>query len=425
VKNIVSIPSSWEEMQLKACKPLWEDKYNICFRGGEYEDNTHTLSLSGFIKEITEFNRENRIDGIISSSDYPGCLLASLLAEKLNLPGPLLKSLILCSHKYYSREIQKQVIPEATPAFALIDPENLSASVSPVAYPFFLKPVKSVFSLLARPVNSFAEMNSFLASAPVRSFMDNYISVFNEMLAIFPDLQLNGSNFMAEEIMTGGQVTVEGYVFEHQVEIIGITDSIMYPGTISFQRFEYPSSYPPEVQVEMENLARKIIGSIGFNNGVFNIEMFYNDKTGKISIIEINPRMCGQFADLMEKVNGTNTFEILLAMAVGEKPVVKKYSGKFKVAASFVLRLFENKIAIKVPEPQQIEQARQKFPGFLFKSLVKKGEQLAGSELPGMKKNDCESYRYAVFNMGGENWASLYRDFEEAKKMLAFEFADL
>lgn len=126
---------------------------------------------------------------------------------------------------------------------------------------------------------------------------------------------MDGGYLIAEEPLGGVQVTVEGCVFHGEVEIIGITDSVMYPGTISFERFEYPSVLPEPVQRRMEELASRFVRLIGYDDGLFNIEMFYDATSDTIHFIEINPRMCPQFADLMEKVNGVNTYAIALAIA--------------------------------------------------------------------------------------------------------------
>ena len=58
------------------------------------------------------------LDGVIGTGDYPACMLAALVAERLGLPGPSPAQIVLHSHKLYSREIQKRLVPEATPAFA-------------------------------------------------------------------------------------------------------------------------------------------------------------------------------------------------------------------------------------------------------------------------------------------------------------------
>ena len=47
------------------------------------------------------------------------------------------------------------------------------------------------------------------------------------------------------------QVTVEGYAFGGEVDILGVVDSIFFPGTLAFSRFDYPSALPEGVQERM------------------------------------------------------------------------------------------------------------------------------------------------------------------------------
>ena len=64
---------------------------------------------------------DDRIDGVVGTGDYPGCMLAAQVARDLALPGPDPRAVVLLSHKFYSREIQRSVVREATPAFEAID----------------------------------------------------------------------------------------------------------------------------------------------------------------------------------------------------------------------------------------------------------------------------------------------------------------
>jgi hypothetical protein len=50
---------------------------------------------------------------------------------------------------------------------------------------------------------------------------------------------------ICEEIVPGRQVTANGFARAGQVTMLGTVDSVMYPGTDQFQRFQYPSSLPP------------------------------------------------------------------------------------------------------------------------------------------------------------------------------------
>ncbi|CAN5439917.1 hypothetical protein BH20ACI3_BH20ACI3_19300 [soil metagenome] len=68
-----------------------------------------------------------------------------------------------------------------------------------------------------------------------------------------------GTKFLlVEELLEGLQATLEGYVYQGEIHLMGIVDSVMFPNTIAFKRFEYPSSLPESVQSRMFSLARKL-----------------------------------------------------------------------------------------------------------------------------------------------------------------------
>ena len=71
--------------------------------------------------------------------------------------------------------------------------------------------------------------------------------------------------------------TVEGYVHAGRVTIVGVTDSVMYEGTLSFERFEYPSRLPAGRVAEVSGLAARLPGAFAFDNGFFNAEFVVPD----------------------------------------------------------------------------------------------------------------------------------------------------
>jgi hypothetical protein len=155
---------------------------------------------------------------------------------------------------------------------------------------------------------------------------------------------------------------------------------------------------------------------IGFNGGLFNIEMFYNAELNTIHIIEINPRMSSQFADLIEKVNGQNTYEIQVALALGEPPTVLRNEGKDTIAASFVLRTFHDKTIQHFPSQDEVNLITQQYPDARIEIYGKEGMRLS-HEL-----NDMESYRYGIINLGGKDKNDLFQKFNEVKQHLQFAF---
>ncbi len=122
---------------------------------------------------------------------------------------------------------------------------------------------------------------------------------------------------------------MEGYATGDAVEILGIVDSVRHPGTRSFVRFDYPSSLSRRVQARMREVAIEVAQWLGLKHTLFNIEMMYDSRRDRVFIVEVNPRMCGQFADLYEKVDGRSGYDVALALAVGERPPEKRPTRTF------------------------------------------------------------------------------------------------
>ena len=81
----------------------------------------------------------------------------------------------------------------------------------------------------------------------------------------------------------------------------------------------------------MADIAKRLMSGLGFDNFMFNIEMMYDARDDRIAVIEINPRMASQFADLYEKVDGTNAYEVLLDLGIGVGP--RRNGGKANIAS--------------------------------------------------------------------------------------------
>lgn len=371
-----------------------------------------TLNISQIIDQLCQEVDHTNINGVLSSEDYAGCIIASVLAHKWNLPGPTPISILTCQHKYYSRIAQQESVPDATPRFALIDTQRLPTDLT-FSYPIFVKPVKSYFSMYAQQINSPQELAHYAPQLmPNQQFRDP----FNQCLAQLCPFTINADYLLAEELLEGQQVTLEGYIQNKQVGIIGVVDSIMHPGTISFLRFEYPSQLSAKVQDRMATIATKYVAHIGLDNTLFNMEFMYNPADDTVKIIEVNSRMALQFCDLYEKVNGINSYSIALAIATGAKPEVKKDNAPHNVAASFVMRVFNDAIVSKVPTAEEIESVKEKFPDTRIKIYVRQGRKLSNAI------QDGKSFRYATINLGGSNWDDLYKKYEQCREKLTFVF---
>lgn len=236
------------------------------------------------------------------------------------------------------------------------------------------------------------------------------------MLNDHANLSNDANFFVAEELIDGVQVTVDGFICNDQVTICGVVDSVMFPGTSIFERFEYPSKLPVIVQQRMTAITEKLIKGIGFRNAQFNVELFYNESADSLHIIEINPRLSYQFGDLYENVDGTNTYQILLDQALGKLPQFVNGNGQFNCTASFVLRTFEGKELQAVPKAEHINDFNRRYSESNIKVYGKVGNKLSD------EMRAIGSYRYGIVNVGAHSLLDLFSIYEDVLDSLPFSF---
>lgn len=394
-------------------KKIFQDKFDFFIE----EIKTEPKDIEIFINYILKKYSKKNLVGVLGTHDGPESLVSAILSKELGLHNMEPLKALVCEHKYYSRVAQQKIEPTTVPNFQLIPSKNITKNEIHLSYPFFVKPVKSAFSMLAKTINNFELLEAFLPKVEKR--LKITLPAFDVLFKKYTNLEFDAHYLIGEELMSGDQVTVEGFSYYRKVTIMGITDSIMYPGTMSFERFEYPSNLPKNVQQRMHDIAESLIFGLELDFTLVNIEMFYNHKTDAIHIIEINPRMSYQFADMFEKVDGSNSYMIQLELAQGLKPTYIKGNGEFRVSASFVLRLFEDKLVTRVPSKEEINEIERIFPDAFIVIKVTEGIRL--SDL----SQDEKSYRYAIINLGGKDWNDLYYRFELIKNQLKFEFASI
>jgi biotin carboxylase len=421
-KILVLCPNVWDKEALS--RREIRDRYDLVFAGEELLETPSLwkgirFDLFRYMRALIDRFEADGLAGVVGTGDYPGSMMAAFVGKELGFPVPDPKAVTLLSHKYYSREIQRVATPEATPEFFTIDPfAPFQSNGRPrLAYPFFVKPVKGTMSIRARMVNEDRELRAAVkTSLKERFVLTMLLRPFQQLLDAYADRRVPAHHFIAEAPLCGDQVTVDGFVQGGKAQIMGIVDSIMYPGTMSFERFEYPSRHPPAVQDRMREIAARAIESSGFDHSCFNIELFYDRARERISIIEINPRMSYQFGDLYERVDGTNTYDVQLGLALGDPVEWSSGRGRDRVAASFVLRRFEDGRCVRAPSSAEITRIQEAFPGTTIKILARVGKRLSEQD------QDVGSYRYAIINMGAKDREALEDAFREAKCMLAFEF---
>jgi ATP-grasp domain len=358
-----------QERDLQAIEAAGLDRrYRIHYVGGDL-DALDVFDPQQLIEECDSIPA----DGVVGTKDR-SALLASLIAERRSLPGPSPRALIACQFKPTARALERATMPAATPRFALLDGRP------PFGPPFFVKPVVGRLSQRARRIDDPAQIERL---DEIDDYMTGYAKIA-ELAGLHPDAV---RGFLAEELLSGDEVTLEGYVFAGDVVTIGVTDSIKYPGTNSFERFEYPSALSAERQAELDTVVTRVLPALAFDDGFFNVE-FFIPKTGPAQIIEVNARISSQFWPLVEAVDGRSTYEALFRLACGEDPAWE-IDGQEGVAISYCLRVFEDARVVAVPDPEEG-----------LELLVRPGPFLSQQG-----RNDAQSFRLCIFDECGQTRA--------------------
>lgn len=416
---LIVFATGWDARQLEACRLSWESRFEVRWADPSDASCPWALDVADWVERTARIWR-GRVDGVLSSSDYPGATLAAALARELDLPGPDPAAVLRSSHKFVSRGIQREVVPEAVPPFDLVDPERPGRAPA-TGFPCFVKPVKGAFSLLARRVQSAEELRAYLARPAAREFLTEWMPIFNQCLRLYSDITIDGSRFIAEGLLTGVQVTVEGYCVGGDVEILGVVDSHVHPGTSSFARFDYPSSFDEALRERMRDLARRLVPALGLERSMFNVELVHDAERDRIAILEVNPRLCGQFADLYELVHGVNGYVVAMELATGGYPQLDRGAGPCAASASFPERVFHPSRVVAAPDEETIRAVEERFPGTHVWSECRAGDELTDFE----RGEDGASARYAVINTGAESRAALLERVEAVRRELGFRLEPL
>ena len=421
LRILILFGKDWDREALQRFGADSDQPYWFFFEGFElfsFPSNTRLLTFNiwRFVKKL-ERRYAGKIDGVVSNNEQFGSLCAALLAERLNLAGVPATCILTCQHKYLARQKIAALIPEAVPQFAIFPYPLIPSHPLPLPIPFFVKPVKATFSVLARAIDNRGALVQLLDFAPWEAFLiKRLVRPFNQaMQRIRPDVEANAHYMIAESMMSGVQINVDGYVREGQITLFGLVDEIMYPGTHAFLRFAYPSRWQWQLQQRVEQLTERILAELNYRHGCFNLEFFYDADTDSLKLTEVNPRMSTQTADFYRLVDGVDAYAINFALATRQPlPPVARVTSKFGVAASFVFRKFDGTTCDHAPTAAQRAWLAQTYPDARLMWYGKTGAGLR------REYKWLGSHRYAILNMAGTDSTDLRQRVEHVCRYMGW-----
>lgn len=385
-----------------------------------FPSNAHLVhfDLHRFARRQAARGRRLGWAGVVSHHEQFGALAAALVAEALGLPGATPESVLAIQHKLYAREVLQRVAPQANLASQRLQAAYGQDIPAGLRYPAFVKPVKAAFSVLAREVRSRDELQAHTRFGRrelwvIRRLVEPFERVLQRRL---PQAGTAHSLMLEEPLPHDtAQYNLDGWVWRGQAQALGVVDAIMYPGTQAFMRWEHPSRLAADLQQRALDVAQKFLQAVGYSHGFFNMEFFHDAATGRLSVIEFNPRLASQFADLYRRVQGRDAHAMSLALALGDDPAsLPRGEPTAGAAASQVYRSFDPSARVGMPDAAEQARLAQTFPDARLFLYPKAGHSLA---------RDFKwlgSYRHGIVHLGGRDACDLRERTVQASQILGW-----
>ncbi len=374
------------------------------------------FDLTRFVDRLAARAQRAGWQAVVSNHEQFGALAAAMLAERMGWPGTPVGAVLACQHKLHARRVLQSVAPEANTGFELMAWRYGEPVPDDIAYPVFVKPVKAAFSVLARKVRNRDELSALTRfSRRDLWLIGNLLDPVERMVqARLPEA---GSvhRMLLEQPVTARQYNLDGYVFGGDLRELGVVESVMYPGTQSFMRFDYPCAMPAAGRARAADVARRFLAATGFSHGLFNMEFFYDEVQDRLTVIEFNPRMAAQFSDLYLRVDGVDLHRVALELAHGRDPALLPHAqATAGLASSVVYRSFDPAARPAMPSAARRRELALQFPDAMLFCFPKTGGQIA---------RDFKwlgSYRYGIVHLGGRDTTDLAARCAAASRLLGW-----
>jgi hypothetical protein len=119
---------------------------------------------------------------------------------------------------------------------------------------------------------------------------------------------------------------------------------------------------------------------------LFTVKIFYEVNRGDVvKTIEIDPRMVRQFVDLIEKINGINTFEIMLPLTTGQISPFTVSVSIYLFTSRLSLRIFQIRKSYIFPKHEQLITVNHIFPGIHLNFFYSERQKMLDTDI------DCVS----------------------------------
>ena len=229
-----------------------------------------SLTNDTVLKSSIELHKKYNLDYIFSFTE-DGLLPAAFAAKSLGIPGIGYDSCFLCRDKTALREYLKNS-SLAVPAYLCENEQDLIRFIE-------------------------TEGSSVVLKDPMGSGSKHVIVCHSHESATrgWNTLKQAGcNNILVEKFLEGTEYSIETMTINGKHECFGITQKVLYPGTVIEQQHIFPApDLDPKLQHDLATYAIDLLSTIKHRHGPCHIEVIVNQ--GNISLVEINNRGGGDF----------------------------------------------------------------------------------------------------------------------------------
>ncbi len=252
------------------------------------------------IDALVDVAKHHDIRAVVSMASDPCVIPCAAVAEALALPGLPVRVAQRARNKHASLLRIREIAPELCPRFQVIPDAQQAADIAnAIGFPLVLKPQAANGSKGVVIVDRAEDLPRWIA----------YVKTFAGDLPI-----------VAEERLTGAEVSIETWSVDGEVHVVAIVDKITSPPPYCVEIGHTTPSRLPRNQIEqLAEAVRKIVGALEIENGPAHNELFMTAAGPKF--VETGARLGGGCiaSHLVPISTGVDMIEAALDLALGKR----------------------------------------------------------------------------------------------------------
>ena len=312
-----------KEMEIETHCFSWDKKnYTDCKGIADY---FHPISILEK-EQILEVCKDIKIDGVTSMIYDFAVPTVAYVAQGMGLPGNNYEDSLIPSNKFSMRQAFHRHGVNS-PRFAIA---GEGVDLTDFRYPLIVKPTDRCSSIGVTKVGKEEDLQEAIGRAQENSYREEAI---------------------IEEFISGIELSVDAISYHGKHYILVIKERELMSGVNCDIKVagHYPIDLPSDILEKIKIETQKALNAIGYKYGASNTE-FRVTKDGEVFILEVNPRMAGDYSHILMKLyNGYDVLKGVIDVALGqfEEPVFteNKYSGIYFLTkrSEWVRQYIENR----------------------------------------------------------------------------------